>query len=244
MEGIGRDFIEKTKYKNMGTSAQEEGIPYPPLQLEYNGTSKLIDLIKPENIKIENYDLRKSIENRKSIRKYTDQPLTLEELSYILWCTQGVKEIYKERATLRNVPSAGARHAFETFLLINNVEQIPEGIYRYLSLEHKLLAVDNTTDVDIKIVEGCLGQKFVRESAVTFIWVAVPNRMTWRYNERGYRYLYLDAGHICQNLYLVAESLKCGVCAIAAYDDDKMNEILKLDGIENFVIYIATIGKI
>lgn len=244
MNGIGTDFIEKTKYKNMGNSAQEKGAPYPSLQLEYNRTSKLIDLIKPENIEIEQYDLRRTIENRKSIRKYSDQSLTLKELSYILWCTQGVKEIYKGKATKRIVPSAGARHAFETFLLINNVAQLPEGLYRYLALEHKLILVDDTTGIDIKIVEGCLGQKFVKESSVTFIWVAVSNRMTWRYNERGYRYLYLDAGHICQNLYLVAESLKCGVCAIAAYDDDKMNNILKLDGNEQFVIYIATIGKI
>ena len=90
---------------------------------------------------------------------------------------------------------------------------------------------------------GCLGQEFVKRSAATFIWVCDVNRMTWRYSERGYRYAFMEAGHVCQNLYLSAESIGCGVCAIAAYDDDTMNQLLGLDGESQFVIYIATIGK-
>ncbi|MFH1570318.1 MAG: SagB/ThcOx family dehydrogenase, partial [Gemmatimonadota bacterium] len=80
-------------------------------------------------------------------------------------------------------------------------------------------------------------------SAVTFFWVAVPRRTTWRYVERGYRYLHLDAGHVCQNLYLAAESIGAGTCAIAAFDDDALIDILGLDPQEAFVIYLATVGK-
>jgi SagB-type dehydrogenase family enzyme len=83
----------------------------------------------------------------------------------------------------------------------------------------------------------------VKKSAVTFIWVAVPYRMTWRYGERGYRYLLLDAGHVCQNLYLAAENISSGVCAIAAYHDAMFNELLGLDGENQFVIYLGTVGK-
>ena len=78
---------------------------------------------------------------------------------------------------------------------------------------------------------------------VVFLWVAVPYRMTWRYSERGYRELHKDAGHVCQNLYLAAQAVGCGVCAIAAYDDDVMHDILGIDGVDQFLIYLATVGK-
>ena len=83
----------------------------------------------------------------------------------------------------------------------------------------------------------------LKKGAVTFIWVAASDRMTWRYCERGYRYILLDAGHVCQNLYLSAESIGCGVCAVGAYDDDIINKLLGLDGRSEFVIYIAAAGK-
>jgi SagB-type dehydrogenase family enzyme len=83
----------------------------------------------------------------------------------------------------------------------------------------------------------------LRTSAVIFIWVAIGYRMTYRYGNRGYRYMHLDAGHVCQNLYLAALAVDCGVCAVGGFYDDKVNELLNLDGVENFVIYMATVGK-
>jgi len=103
--------------------------------------------------------------------------------------------------------------------------------------------LDAPEEITEILTEACLKQPHVKNSAVTFFWVAVPLRMVWRYCQRGYRYLYLDAGHVCQNLYLLAESIHCGVCAIAAYDDDLVNQALQLDGEEQFAIYIATLGK-
>ena len=97
--------------------------------------------------------------------------------------------------------------------------------------------------IGASIMNGCLGQHMVIQSGVTFIWTAVVDRMKWRYGERGYRYMHLDAGHVCQNLYLAAEAVECGVCAIAAFDDDVMNRILGLDEAKQFVIYIAVAGK-
>ena len=105
-----------------------------------------------------------------------------------------------------------------------------------------MISVSLDKDIADKITKACLNQNLVKSSAVTFIWVAVPYRMNWRYGERGYRYLYLDAGHVCQNLYLSAESINCSTCAIAAYSDDELNQILELDGKEQFVIYLATVG--
>ncbi|MHA1954726.1 MAG: SagB/ThcOx family dehydrogenase, partial [Candidatus Heimdallarchaeaceae archaeon] len=160
-----------------------------------------------------------------------------------LWSTQGVKEVREETATLRTVPSAGARHAFETFLLVNNVECLDSGIYRYVALEHKLVEYIFEEGIADKIAKAAYDQNMVKNGSVTFIWVAVPYRMCWRYVERGYRYLHIDVGHVCQNLYLAAGNINAGVCAIGAFYDDPINELLRLDGEEEFVIYLASVGK-
>ena len=239
---IGHIFMEMTKYKNISESDQRKRVSHPPLQLDYDKSKPLIDLPKPEDIKVNAIDLRKAIEDRKSIRKYADKPLTLEELSWLLWSTQGVKKA-NPPYTLRNVPSAGARHAFETLVLINNVEGLEQGLYRYLALEHKLIEYIMDKGIREKLVDAAYGQKMVMEGNATFIWVAVPYRIEWRYSERSYRYLHLDVGHVCQNLYLAAESIDSGVCAIAAFYDEKINEAVDIDGENLFVIYLASLGK-
>ena len=242
MSSIGKEFMEKTKFQYLDRSDQFRNIPQPPLEMEYDASRRVMELPRHENIKIRSFDLRQAIMDRRSIRGYSQEPLTIEELSYLLWVTQGVVQV-THGATFRNVPSAGARHALETYLLINNVKDVPEGIYRFLAIENRLVEINTDPDIADRVTQGCLGQDFIRKSAVTFIWVADAYRMKWRYGERGYRYLHLDAGHVCQNLYLSAGSLDCGVCAIAAFSDDHMNDLLELDGVEQFVIYIASVGK-
>jgi SagB-type dehydrogenase family enzyme len=103
--------------------------------------------------------------------------------------------------------------------------------------------MDAESDIADKVAEACPRQKFVKTSAVTFIWTAVAYRMKWRHGERGYRFLHLDAGHVCQNLYLSAEAIDCGVCAVGVFSDDDLNRLLDVDGENQFVIYIATVGK-
>ncbi|MGI6425809.1 MAG: SagB/ThcOx family dehydrogenase [Tepidanaerobacteraceae bacterium] len=241
MKSIGKEFVEKTKYEYLEDDDYRKGFPPPPVELEYDKTKRKIDLPDPKNIKVD-MGLVEAIEKRRSLRRYSEKPISLAELSYLLWCTQGVIRSSKV-ATLRNVASAGSRHAFETYIMVNNVDKLEPGIYRYLALEHKLLVVRLDPNIAEKAVKVCYGQQNVGESAVTFFWVAVPYRTTYRYGERGYRYIYLDAGHVCQNLYLSAEGINCGVCAIGAYCDDEANEFLNIDGEEQFVIYIAALGK-
>lgn len=241
MDGIGMEFIEKTKYRYLQESDQAKNLPQPSLELKVEDNKNIIELPHPKEVEVD-IGLIDAMESRRSLRRYSKEPITLEELSYLLWCTQGVKQ-KSHNVTFRMVPSAGARHAFETYLLINNVSALEGGLYRYLALEHKLQEVAINTEITDKLVDACLGQTFIRNSAVTFIWVAVPYRMTWRYGERGYRYMYLDAGHVGQNLYLSAEGIDCGTCAIGAYDDDAVNEILGIDGKEQFAIYLAAVGK-
>ena len=207
MSSIGTEFMEKTKFQYLERSDQSNYMPQPLLEREYDASKPIIDLPGPEKIIIGSLDLRKAIEGRRSIRQYSQEPLTIEELSYLLWITQGVVKV-TNGATFRNVPSAGARHALETYLLINNVRGIPDGIYRFLAIGHKLVEINTEPGIADRITQGCLEQDFIKKSAVTFIWAADAYRMKWRYGERGYRYLHTGAGHAC---------LSCGVRAIAAF---------------------------
>lgn len=241
--GAGQEFMEKTKYRAIGKSDQQKGLPQPPLEHPPDPRTPIIDLPRPGSFSIPPLDLRVAIERRRSIRSYLRDPITLEELSFLLWCTQGVKEVHGTQATFRTVPSAGARHAFETYVLANDVEGLEPGLYRFIALTHQLQIVDPDPTIAHLITGACFDQQFILRSNVVFLWTAVPYRMTWRYGERGYRDLHLDAGHVCQNLYLAAEAVGCGTCAVAAFDDDRMNELLRINGADQFLIYLATVGK-
>lgn len=239
---IGKEFMEKTKYKFATHSDQARGLPHPPVEMDIGNTGFVIDL--PDHSSgTADISLTQAIQHRTSVRNYAAKALSLSELSYLLWCTQGVKSIEPHLVTFRTVPSAGARHAFETYLLVNQVAGLEPGLYRFLAVDHQLAKLEATGNIAEIITEACLGQKFVKTSAVTFIWTAAAYRMTYRYGQRGYRYLHLDAGHVCQNLYLAATAVDCGVCAIAAFDDDKLNAALVIDGDNQFAVYVATVGK-
>ena len=242
-DSIGQEFMRQSRKLEQPASPQDLGLPQPALELPFPPDARQILLPPVQETHIPAIDLFTAIEARHTRRKYSSQPVSLAELSFLLWCVQGVKRVSSRPATLRTVPSAGARHAFETYLLVNRVEGLQPGLYRYLAIEHSLIELDLSPELSEQIIHACLEQKQVRNSAVTFMWIAVLERMTWRYGERGYRYLHLDAGHVCQNLYLAAEAIDSGVCAIGAFDEDQLNRLLKLDGEQLFAIYLASLGK-
>jgi SagB-type dehydrogenase family enzyme len=238
-----KQAFELTKMP-VGKSPQQLGQPQPPLELPFPAGARPIPMMKPDEWKIPSADLQRTIALRQTLRKYSDQSLSMDELSFLLWATQGVKMVDEQRRhTKRTVPSAGARHAFETYLLLNRVEGLEPGLYRYAAIDHAIYEMKAVADVGEKIKEGCLGQEQITGCAAAFFWVVVSERMFWRYQERGFRYVLLDAGHVCQNLYLAAEAIHCGVCAIAAFDDGLVNKALGLDGSALFTAYIASVGK-
>jgi SagB-type dehydrogenase family enzyme len=239
MDGIGRQFIDMTKYANMGDAPYRKGAVPPPLARPASGES--IPLPEPA-AQGGDRPFLELVNQRRTLRRYAEKPITQAELSYLLWCCQGVQQI-TETSTMRTVPSAGARHAFETYVLCNRVEGLAPGLYRYLALEGALEVVNLAGGIADTLAESCLGQGTVAQGAVTVFWTAELMRMYTRYGERGYRYLFLDAGHACQNLYLAAESVGCGACAIGAFDDDKLNRALGLDGEERFTVYACAVGK-
>jgi SagB-type dehydrogenase family enzyme len=239
----GKTFMEMTRYDHVSPSDQFLKLPAPPLEKPYSGKGPFVPLPGPDSITVPPLDLRTAIENRRSVRRYLRDPLSLDELAYLLWCTQGIVQVVDPFYTLRNVPSAGGRHSFETFLLINRVDGVKPGLYRYLSFPHRLLEIDSSPGITDRVMAACLGQAFVRNSAVTFLWACVVYRMAWRYAERAWRLVHLDAGHVGQNLYLAAEQIGCGTCAMGAFDDQQMADLLGIDGIDEFVIYCAAVGK-
>jgi len=144
------------------------------------------------------------------------------------------------------VPSAGNRHPFETYLCILNVADFEPGIYRYLPLEHELLfefGYGSRQELAEKIGIATLGQFFTGTAAAAFIWAAIPYRTEWRYGRASHKVMAIDAGHVCQNLYLACEAIGAGACAIAAYNQELMDKLIKVDGEDEFVIYLAPVGK-
>jgi SagB-type dehydrogenase family enzyme len=240
---IGSEFMIQTRYGNFGASDQMRGKPQPPLELPLRDGSTTVRLPPPEGIGVKPVGLREAIEGRESVRVYSGESLSLDELSFLLWSTQGIKRSLPGRATFRTVPSAGARHAIETYLLINAVKGLVPGIYRFIATRHALEEIDVQPGISGRVTKACLDQRFIAASAVTFLWTAVAYRMTWRYGDRGYRYIHLDAGHVCQNLYLAAVAIGCGACAIGAFNDEELNRIIGIDGTTHFVVYLATVGK-
>ncbi|MCK4666349.1 SagB/ThcOx family dehydrogenase [Candidatus Dependentiae bacterium] len=240
-----RETLKGRFYNSPVKSDQSKGIPNPPLEKEYDSDSEIIELPQPDKSILKKTNIYDCIRERFSRRKFTNEDLSLEELSFLLWSTQGIKKLVADgKVSLRTVPSAGARHPFETYLGINRVTGLKKGVYRYLPVEHKLVFLFTDKKFEKKINTAVFLQSFVGDSAVVFIWSTIPYRTEWRYPLTGHKVILLDAGHICQNLYLSAEAIKCGTCAIAAYDQKKMDKLLKLDGKNEFVIYLAPVGKL
>lgn len=239
-----RDFMKSDFHEEI-VSDQMKELDQPPLVKAYEKDKRIITLPKANKNILLKTQLHDCINDRKSNRVFSKNIMKIDELSYLLWSTQGVKEIKGDNyATSRRVPSAGARHPFETYLAVNNVEGLQKGIYRYLPMEHELLLVAEEKNIDQKIIQATLGQKFAGKAAVTFIWTCLAYRGEWRYDKNAHKVMLIDAGHVCHGLYLAAEALGLGTCAIAAYDQKLTDKLVEVDGEEEFVVYMAPVGKL
>lgn len=243
-----RKFLKSNfdEFKNIQTDKMK-GIPQPPIVKPYDSASEIIDLQEVNKDVVINSNIYECIKERRSTRFYDDKLMSIEELSYLLWSTQGITGTNKAGLTLRTVPCSGATHSFETYLFIMGVEGLKKGIYRYLPVEHKLLFMFELDEIDNRVDEITLEQPFVpnftKEAAVVFAWSTIPYRSEWKFDITSHKKILIDIGHVCQNLYLASESVGAGTCAIGIYDQKMIDEILGLDGEEEFVIYLAAVGK-
>ncbi|MBO5994557.1 MAG: SagB/ThcOx family dehydrogenase [Firmicutes bacterium] len=233
-EGIPEDYMTDQELKK----------PQPPLA-KAPMTGKITDLPKDfSDLDIDN-DFLGIINRRKSQRVYTDEYISLKELSYLLWCTQGVKDVRgRAYATLRTVPSGGARHPFECYMAIRRVEGLEEGLYHYLPMTHQIERLGDCDDMKNLISESLCGQVWGAKASVVFYYSCVFYRAEWRYGIWAHGPILMDSGHVTENLYLAATSIGLGGCAIAAVEPEPANKAFRLDGIEESIFYAMPVGTV
>lgn len=233
------DFFKQWEHKE---TDQKKGIPFPPPQKPPSPDAALIDLLPPSKFNFCQISIQEALLNRQSRRQYNSEPLQLEEVAFLCWSVQGMREVlFDGRVTRRTAPSAGARHPFETYLAVHRVSGLDVGLYRYLPFDHKLCLEYLDPKLPEKLGRHCAN--FAAASAVTFIWTAIPYRTAWRYSDMAEKLVSQDSGHLCQNLYLACEAIGAGTCAVGAYDQHEMDQLLRVDGEEEFTIYSAPVGK-
>lgn len=226
-------------------SDQDLQLPQPPLEKPAPADAELIHLPAVDPAVLTERDVYCCLRRRRSRRTFNGGSLTLGQLAFLLWATQGVQRVFgKNYSTFRPVPSGGARHPFETYLIVNRVEGLRPGIYRYLPLSHRLELHVADEALGARVLTACAGQTFIVESAVVFAWSCIPYRSEWRYHIGAAKLMLIDAGHLCQNLYLACEAIGCGTCAVADYDQELFDRLLGLDGVDEFVVYLAPVGTV
>lgn len=226
-------------------TAQNRGEPAPPLQKPCPADAARTALPDGEESlnQLCTMTLSDAIRLRESVRSFSAASLSLKELSALLWATQGVREVLGPECALRSVPSAGARHACETYVAACNIEGLHAGLYRYLPFDGEIALLYEDKTIAHKAAAACLGQTFIARAAATFFWTAIPARMEWRYDKAAHKVIAIDAGHIGQNLYLASTAIGAGTCAIAAYDQEACDQLLDVDGQEEFTLYIGAVGR-
>jgi len=238
-DNYGDDFQQKSKYhrdKLKGNSLDWES--KPEVYKVYKD-ARIIPLPGVEE-DLKSRDLFTIIRKRYSVRSYSKTLLSLQNLSYLLWCSTGLRS-EEQGYEFRTAPSAGALYPIETYLIVNNVESLNPGIYHYAIQKHQL-EVLNEGRFGKDTAIAALGQRMAMDAPVVFVWTAIFQRSKWKYDQRAYRYIYLDAGHIAENLALAAVDLELGSCQIGALYDDEINNLLGIDGTEESVIYMSVAG--
>jgi SagB-type dehydrogenase family enzyme len=239
-EGIGELYHQETKYRREamprgGLNWAHQPSPYK----EFPNRLKHFQ-IQPLDYQ-DGRPIWEVIAQRRSIREFSRQPITFSELSQLIWATQGITSRawgFEFRAT----PSAGALYPIETYIIVNRVEEISPGIYHYNVKETKLFPLKEG-DFGSNLCHAGLDQEMLEEAACVFIWTAIVERSKWKYRERAYRYIYMDVGHIGQNLYLAATALNLGCCTVGAFFDEEVDRLIEVDGKEEISVYLGAVGR-
>lgn len=245
---LGRSFI--TKFGDDAgvdedyATDQELKRPQPPLAKAPMADSAIDLPADFQSLPIDN-DFLHIINTRRSHRVYTGEAMSLLQLSYLLWCTQGVQSLRgKAYATLRTVPSGGARHPFECYMAIRNVDGLAEGLYHYLPMTHQIEFLGCPEDIGLLISRSLCEQDWACRANVVFYYSCVYYRAEWRYGIWAHSPILIDSGHVTENLYLAATSIGLGGCAIAAVDPEAANVPFGLDGAEESIFYAMPVGTI
>ncbi|MBC7320597.1 SagB/ThcOx family dehydrogenase [bacterium] len=200
------------------------------------GEDKIVRLPQPRFSS--NTSVEEAILKRRSVREYKDEPLTILEISQILWSAQGITD---KRMGFRSTPSAGALYPLEIYVVVGRVKDLEPGIYKYRPEKHDIVLV-SSGDKRIDLYRVSLMQDCIRRAPIAVVISAVFERTTRKYGERGIRYVYMEAGHSAQNIYLQCEALGLGTVVIGAFDDEGVKRVLNLERGEN-PLYVIPIGR-
>jgi len=220
-------------------SPKRQALQRPDQFIKPNNQNQTFNLLK-EFPNIKQKSLSEVIASRRSLRQYEQVDLSFEELSYLLWESCRVVS-FKENAVFRTIPTAGATNSMETYVYLNQVNELDSGIYLYVQDKHKLSLIKSGKELNNLVNESLLKQ--LRGAQVVFFFTAIPARTEYKYDFCAHKMIAIEAGHACQNLSLSSEVIDCGVCAICAYDQKKVDSLLNIDSEEQFTIYCATVGK-
>jgi SagB-type dehydrogenase family enzyme len=246
--------ISDTDYKL--SSDMSLGVSQPQFQKTIPENSPIINLPEINSETAPKADFFTCTSSRISRRQYSDEPMSLFELSFLLWCTQGVKKViggyrkYLKDGSGRNYlrPVAVAGNSYETYLYINNVEGIQNGIWRYLPLSHQIVFLKNVENLQDRISDTFTNpsqnQSYTAKAPVIFFWACTPYKGEWACGAASHKNMLLELGYISHQLYLAAEALGCGCCAIGGYYQEKADELIGVDGIDEFTVLCSSVGYV
>lgn len=237
-EDIGVVYHHWSKPGNVSLiSAAIDWGTQPPLFKEYFDVPKIaLPVVTPRSA----ISVEQAILQRRSVRDYAGE-LTLDELNRLLFFSTGINDT-RWGSGLRSTPSSGAQYPVETYLVINAVEGVARGIYHYNIRDHALEQM-RAGDFRQSITDAALGQEFFGKAGAVFVLTGIFQRARWRYQDRTYRYVMLEAGHIGQNIYLEAVAQGLGACAVGAFWDDDVNRLIQVDGKQEATLYLLTVGR-
>ncbi len=233
-------------------SDQACGVARPILQKPARADAARIDLVPPDEFRCVTANVLEVLRRRRSRRHFSDESLSLEELSFLSWAVQGLKhpdaidpeawQLAPDRDAYRIAPAAGALPSFETYVQVSRVEGVAPGLYRYLPRDHQLVSVHSGHTGGDTFAD--IWEAHFAPGAITFAWTVIPARKEWRYTLAASTLTAMDAGHMVQNLYLAVEAIGCGMCAVGGVvDSERWNRFLEADGRDEFVFYLATVGR-
>ena len=230
--------------QKMAESDKAKGIPAPAFGKPITG-----EVIKlPTFEGITNLPYAALLDSRRSVRSYAAKPMTQAQLAFMLWSVNGIQHTRNDVSSFRPVPSGGARHPFETYFTVQNVEDLAPGLYHYLPAENigeKAVTIERLGDVpsyEETVTNMVVGQAWAAKAPVVFFYTCIPYKAEWRYHELSHRVVLIDLGHLGQNAMLSAAALGLGSCCMAAYDQQVCDEVIGVDGLEEYTVYAIAVG--
>lgn len=258
-ESAGEEFQRATRYRRSELRGHTLDWDAKPATFKLYPQAPVVPLPPPERASWPGADIRPeeslwyTLDRRRSVRQFVPDALEPADLSQLLWAANGITRPTPHHL-FRTAPSAGGLYPIETYVVVNAVAGLEAGLYHYRLVG---MADDGSLDPDrghalerlalgdfgAHAARAALDQSMVARAPVTFVWTAVFPRSRWKYRERAFRYVYLDAGHIAAHLSLAAVALGLGSCQVAAFFDDELNALLGVDGEEESAVYLTVVGR-